>query len=197
MANKVRYGLSNCKYSIYDPDTDTYAAPVAMPGAVSLSITREGGDSSDFWADDGVYHTFPGSNGGYSGDLEMARITPAERSALLGEVYDQTKKMYSEVTDPGDIQFALICEYKGDRQPMAQVFYNCKASRIETNANTMNDSPSVDTDTLHIRMAAQEFSIGGEKVGYVQSHMEKENANATEYAAFLASVQLPSGVDES
>ena len=48
--DKVRFGLSNCKYAIYDEAQGTYGDPVAMPGAVSLSLTREGGDSSDYYA---------------------------------------------------------------------------------------------------------------------------------------------------
>ena len=189
--DKVRFGLSNCKYAIYDEAQGTYGDPVAMPGAVSLSLTREGGDSSDYYADNGVYYTFAGTNGGYSAALEMARITPEQRAALLGEILDTAKKMYVEVTDPEDIQFALICQYEGNQNPIAQVFYNCKASRIETSANTLNDSPDVDSDTLNLRIAAQNFTFKGVQRGCVQAYMEKTTENATEFAAFLAAVQLP------
>lgn len=191
MADKVRFGLSNCKYAIYNEADGTYGTPVAMPGAVSLSLTREGGDSSDYYADNGVYYTFAGTNGGYSADLEMARITPEQRAALLGEILDTTKKMYVEVTDPADIQFALICQYEGNQNPIAQVFYNCKAQRIETSANTLSDSPDVNSDTLNLRIAAQNFEFNGVTRGCVQAYIEKDDDNETQFSAFLTAVQKP------
>ena len=41
MANKVKYGLSNCYYAVLDETTGTYGTPVAMPGAVNLSLDQE------------------------------------------------------------------------------------------------------------------------------------------------------------
>ena len=81
MANKVRYGLKNTKYAIWDPTASggngAYGSVKEFKGAVSLSLTREGGDAVDFYADDGIYFNFAGTNGGYSLDLEVARITDA------------------------------------------------------------------------------------------------------------------------
>lgn len=191
MANKVRYGLANTKYAIYNAAEGTYAAPKAAPGAVSLSLSREGGDSSDFYADNGVYFTFAGTNGGYSGDFEIARITDEMRVDLLGEVVDETSGVQYETTDAEPPQFALITEMQGDSGPIGFVFYNCKASRPELNANTKNDSPDVDTDTLSLRIAAQDFTIGGVKKGVVQGHIEKTADNAAKYAAFFAGVVIP------
>lgn len=191
MANKVEFGFSTVKYAIYDASTGEYGTPVAFPGGVSLSLTREGGDSSDFYADNGVYYTFAGTNGGYSADLEMAHIPESVRVALLGEIFDTTAGMYVEVTNPQDIQFALICERQGDANPEAYCFYNCKASRIEMNANTKNDSPDVDTETLNLRIAAQNFTMGGVERGVVQSHIEKTSENTAKYTAFLAGVVTP------
>ena len=192
MANKVEFGFSTVKYAIYDATNNTYGTPVAFPGGVSLSLTREGGDSSDFYADNGVYYSFSGTNGGYSADLEMAHIPESVRVALLGEVFDETAGMYIEVTDPQDIQFALICERQGDQNPEAYCFYNCKASRIEMNANTKNDSPDVDTETLNIRIADQKFTVAGTERGVVQSHIERTSENTAKYNAFLAAVVTPS-----
>ena len=191
MANKVRYGLANTKYAIYNATEGTYAAPKAAPGAVSLSLSREGGDSSDFYADNGVYFTFAGTNGGYSGDLELAYITDEMRVDLLAEVVDETSGIQYEVTDAEPPQFALITEMQGDSGPIGFVFYNCKASRPELSANTKNDSPDVDTDTLSLRIAAQDFTIGGVKKGVVQGHIEKTAENAAKYASFFQGVVIP------
>ena len=74
--NKVKFGLKNCHYAkaTLDPDTNavTFATPVAIPGAVNLSLDPEG-DTEPFYADDMVYYTTVANNG-YSGDLEIALI---------------------------------------------------------------------------------------------------------------------------
>ena len=193
MANKVRFGLRNTKYALYNAQSGTYGSPKDFKGAVSLSLSREGGDSADFYADDGIYHTFAGTNGGYSMELEMARITDAVRVDLLGEVLDQTTGVQYEITSVNPPEFALITEMQGDENPIGFVFYSCKASRPEFNANTKNESPDVDTDTLNIRVGAQEFTIGGVKQSVVQGHIEKTSDNTALFNAFFSAVTIPGG----
>ncbi len=57
--NKVKFGLKNCHYAkaTLDPDTNTvtFGTPVAIPGAVNLSMDPEG-DNEPFYADDMVYY---------------------------------------------------------------------------------------------------------------------------------------------
>ncbi len=193
MANKIRYGLRNTKYALYNAETGQYGAPKAMPGAVSLSLSREGGDSSDFYADDGIYYTFAGTNGGYSGDLTLARITDEIRKDLLGEIADNATGVQFETTQAEPPQFALITEMQGDQGPIGFVFYNCKANRPEISANTKNESPSVDTDALNVRIAAQEFTYDDKTIPFVQGHIEKTASNATQFNAFFEAVVIPGG----
>ena len=197
MANKIRYGLRNTKYAIYDATAGTYGALKAMPGAVSLSLSREGGDSSDFYADDGIYYTFAGTNGGYSAELELARITDTIRVDLLNEILDEASGVQFETTEAAQVQFALITEMQGDQYPIGFVFYNCVASRPEINANTKGESPDVDTDTLNIRIAAQKFTYDGSEQSFVQGHIEKTESNAAQFSAFFSSVVTPGGSGES
>lgn len=195
MANKVRFGLAKVKYALWTPGVGnaegSYGQLKDFPGAVSLTTTREGGDSSDFYADDGVYYTFAGTNGGYSADLEMARITDQVRVDLLGEVLDEGTGIQFETTQAEPAQFALVFETQGDQGPVGFVYYNCKASRAELSANTKGESPEVDTDTLNLRIAANEFTHLGEKKSFVQGHIEKTSTNANKYNAFFASVVKP------
>ena len=73
--NKVRFGLKNAHYAkaTFDEDGNvTYAKPVRLPGAVSLSMDPEG-ENENFYADDIVYFVI-NNNAGYEGDLELALI---------------------------------------------------------------------------------------------------------------------------
>ena len=189
MANKIRYGLRNVKYAVLSGDA--YGTPVAWPGAVSLSLSVEGGDPVDFYADDGVYYTVGGSNGGYSGDLEMAYVPDSIRAALLGEVVDSTNGVQYEVISGEAAEFALICEMQGDAGPIGFVFYGCKASRIETSANTKGESLDVDTSTMNIRIAGHDFTMAGQNQHVIQGHIEKNADNASEFSAFFSAVSVP------
>jgi len=191
MANKIRFGLRNVKYAVFNAATGQYGALTAMPGAVSLTLSREGGDNSDFYADDGIYFTFAGTNGGYSGDLTLARITDQVRVDLLGEIADSATGVQYESTMVEPPQFALVAEMQGDQGPVGFAFYNCKANRPDIQANTKGESPTVDQETMNIRIAAQDFTLDGKTQPIVQGHIEKTDTNAAKFNAFFASVVTP------
>ena len=63
MANKIKYGLRSVYYAKATPATNgslTYATPVAIPGAVNLSMEPQG-ETSPFYADNIVYYTIKSS----------------------------------------------------------------------------------------------------------------------------------------
>ena len=194
MARKVRYGLANSKYALFDPSTKTYGTVKDLPWAVALSLSTEGGEPSDFYADNGICFTFAGTNGGYSGNFELVNIPDSVRADLLGEIADSVTGVQFETTGAEPPQFALITEMQTDDGPIAFVFYNCKASRPELNANTKGDNPSVDTESLPLRISSQEFTYGAGKEKFVQGHIQKTDENASKYTAFFASVVIPGGV---
>ena len=60
--NKVKYGLKNVHYAIYNSGTDSYSTPVAVPGAVNLSLSPEG-SSYTFYADNVAYYATQSDQG--------------------------------------------------------------------------------------------------------------------------------------
>ena len=142
MANKVKYNLKNVHYAV--ATTGGYSTPVAVPGAVNLTVDPSGEDYI-FYAD-GVryfeYHT----NNGYSGTLEMAMIPEGFKTAILGEVLSGAKVW--ELDDTQTVNFALGFEIDGDEKGNLFWFYNCSASRPSINGATKEENIEVQTETL-------------------------------------------------
>lgn len=159
MANKVRYGLKNVHYATVtfaSDGTPTFGTPVAIPGAVSASLTKQG-DTYTFYADDGSYFEL-GDNASYEGDLVIALIPDSFRTACLGEALD-AKNVLFENSNPTKGHFALLFEFTGDENAIRHVLYNCTASENTIEGQTKGVDVEVQTDTLTI--SAKPLPNGG------------------------------------
>lgn len=148
--NKIKYGLKNVYYApatIADDGTATYETPVAIPGAVNLSLEAQG-DRSSFYADDIEYYTDVANNG-YDGDLEIAIVPEAFEKDILGAIETKGKVLVEEVDAPVK-HFALLFEFKGDAKKIRHVMYNCTASRPAIEGETKSESVEPNTDTLSL-----------------------------------------------
>ena len=150
MANKIKYGIKNVYYAVATLAADnsaTFGTPVALPGAVSLTLDPEG-DSNIFYADNVAYYTSYANNG-YSGSLELALIPDAFRKDVLGEIEDSKDVLVEEQGAPS-IHFALMFQFEGDEKATRHVVYNCVASRPSTNGNTKEASIEPQTETINL-----------------------------------------------
>ena len=148
--NKIRYGIKNCYYAvatISSTNTATYSTPVALPGAVSISLSPEG-ETNPFYADNIIYYTSV-SNSGYTGDLELAKIPDTFMTDCLGYVTD-SNGILIEDANANPVHFALMFQFEGDAHAKRFVMYNCVATRPEVSSNTKEAAITPNTETVSL-----------------------------------------------
>lgn len=186
---KVIFGLSNVHYAkITESETSgvtsiTYATPVAIPGAVSLSLDVQG-DTNDFYADNGVYASFD-SNNGLSGDLTIADIPESVYTDLLG-YYKDSDGLLTELAEANEVYFGLMCKVSSNNDPVGFKFWKCSLSRPSFSANTTTESIEPDTPALTLRIMPINTPSG---VSIVKSHQVLESV--ADETAFFGSMELP------
>ena len=130
--NKVKFGLNKVHFSKItswsNEGVPTFATPVRLPGAVSLSVDA-------------------------NGELEIALITTEFATTILGEQLD-SKGVLVERNDAEFEQFALLFEFTGDKNKIRHVLYCCTASRPANEGETTEESKSVKTEKLKLKAAA-------------------------------------------
>lgn len=184
--NKIKYGIKNVYYAvatIASNGSATYSAPVALPGAVSLSLDAQG-ESSPFYADNIVYYTSVANNG-YEGELELAKIPDGFLTDVLGYVEDKNDVMFEDA-DAAVVHFALIFQFEGDKHAKRHVLYNCTCNRPTIAGSTKEESIEPQTETLSIT-ATSVYNAGYDKNVIKASVTPSE---ATQYNGWLTSVYM-------
>lgn len=149
-SNKIKFGIRNCYYAvatITSTGAATYTTPVAMPGAVSISLDPQG-DTNKFYADNIVYFTSVANNG-YEGDLELARVPDSFLTDCLGFITDGNGVL---VEDAGavPVHFALMFQFEGDKNAKRTVLYNCVAARPNVEGSTKEEGIEPQTETISL-----------------------------------------------
>ena len=151
--NKVKFGLKNCYYAkgtYASNGSMSYSTPVALPGAVSLSLEATG-EMTPFYADDIAYWISNG-NAGYNGDLELAKVPDQFKKDILGFAVDGHGILYEDA-DAAVEHFALLFEFSGDVHKTRHVMYNCISGRPATGSQTIGENKEPQTESLPITAA--------------------------------------------
>lgn len=150
--NKVQFNIKNVHYAVLavEGSTVTYAQPVKVPGAVSLSLDAAG-EITPFYADGIVYYA-SAANNGYEGDLEMARFPDIMLQDIWKQVMD-TNKVLLENSNVEFSNFALMFQIDGDIDNEYYLLYNCSGTRPGINATTNTDTKEPNTQTSTITAA--------------------------------------------
>lgn len=185
--NKVKYNLKNAHYALLTIGEDgavSYAAPVPLPGSVSLSLDANG-EPENFYADGIAYYVI-NNNMGYDGDLELALIPESFRTDVLREKLD-AKGVLIENSDAELALFALLFEFDGDVKKIRHVLYNCSAARPNIESATNEEEIEVQTETLAITAAPLAN-------GYVKARTG-DSTTDTVYTGWYTSVYMPTVTD--
>lgn len=151
--NKVQFNLKNVHYSLLtDGATPTWQTPVAVPGAVTLTLDPQG-DVTPFYADGIVYYQAIANNG-YSGDLEMARFPDQMMQDVWGMELVETDNVLLENASTEAKPFALLYQIDGDTDNQFYCLYNCSAARPGVGGTTTTETKEPQTQTSTISAVA-------------------------------------------
>lgn len=191
MANKIKYGLKNVYYAVATIGSNgsaTYTTPVALPGAVTLSMEPQG-DNTPFYADNIAYYVSL-ANSGYEGDLEVAIFPDAFRTAIFNEVTD-TKGVLLEDANAQPVHFALLFQFEGDVKATKHVLYNCVATRNTVGSTTKTDTVEPQTETATI--TATSIYVAALNKDIVKASTG-DSTDSTTYNGWTSAVYVPASV---
>ena len=191
MANKIKYGIKNVYYAVATIGANnaaTYDTPVALPGAVSLTLDQEG-ENNIFYADNIAYFSTYANNG-YTGSLELALVPDSFRKDVLGEILDN-KSVLAEDQNAPSVHFALLFQFEGDTKAVKHVVYNCIASRPSVSGNTKEASISPETETINL--TATSIYVSALNKDIVKSRTT-DSTDSTTYSGWNSADYVPAGL---
>lgn len=180
--NKVTFGLSNVHIAklIESNGAITYDTPFALPGAVNLTLDKEGA-MSIFRADNIDYYK-KNTNNGYSGSLEVADVIKKFLKDIFGQTEDSNGAIIENADDTVS-EFALMGEIEGDKSKRRFVFYDVLAERPSINASTTEEGE------VEVKTATMDVKISPRKTDKeVKAVLEPTTENQAVYNAFYNSV---------
>ncbi|CDV96350.1 maj_tail_phi13: phage major tail protein, phi13 family [Desulfitobacterium hafniense] len=186
MANKVKYGLKSVYYSVIalTNGAPTYATPVAIPGAVNLTLSPKG-DKTEFYADDIAYYV-SSANQGYEGSLEVALLPDTFKKDVLGYVADASGALFEDA-NANTKNIALLFEFSGDANATRHVLYNVAVERPNMESSTKTASKEVKTETMNITASP------AVNTGYVKAKAESTDSSYADWFTDVYEFVAPTG----
>ena len=190
MANKITYGLDQLYYSkiTFTGDVPSFATPVSIPGAVSISISNEG-DMTKFKADN-IDYWVGEANNGYSGSFEVADLPQAFYTDILGAVSDSNTVIYEDQNVQSN-HFALLFQFQGDEKAVRHVMYNCVAKRPDVASQTKGDTIEPNTMTVDIEASGAKLEVKSGVNKMIVKAFATSAANTTAYNGWFSNVYVP------
>lgn len=179
--NVVTFGLSNVYYAPLNVGTDgalTWGTPVKIENAQEFTLSRTTSETP-VYADNKLIYVIKGYTGA-SITLNFSSISDSVKKAILGMVEDANGNLV-ELTNPNHPYFALILQVQGDKKERRMVFLKCTSNLGDENTGTLNESPTVNSDSLSIAVYPVEDNAGHSIIKYV---VDSEDTN---YASVIAS----------
>lgn len=188
--NKVRYGLSNVHYAMWDDENKEYGTPKPLAGAVSISFEPQG-SQTNFYADNIVYFV-TNASATDTGTLEIADITDQAKKDIFGYTQDSTNTGLSyEVTNATPKSFALLYQVEGDGNTERGVRYNVTASRLSETHSTTNDTVEPQTYSVNYTAVGRDFTIGNATKNVIKGSCNNSGETHAEYDAWFTKVVCP------
>lgn len=182
--NKIKFGLKNVYRAPVNDNNGviTYGTPIAMPGAVTLSL-KGVTEVVDIAADDDPEYARITQNKGYEGDIEFQIFSDRDRVDVLGAILDSNGCIV-EGEDDEPKQQALMFEFDGDTNKTRHVLYNCFITKPDIESGTKGEKTENKTDKLAIKAKPAKDT---RKVKYKTT----SNTPTNIYNNWFTSVQLP------
>jgi phi13 family phage major tail protein len=162
---KVKFGLRNVHYAMYDATTSTFLTPIPIPGAVSLSLSANLNDYT-LYADDIAFFQYRKDNGD-TGDLTVTNF----ENGFLVDALDWTIDINGSLVETAGTlqqQFALLFETQGavNNKPVKirTAFYNVNGAKPNKSYSTLEDGVTAQTETMAITCKPFEIEDFGDVV---------------------------------
>lgn len=160
--NKVKYGLKNVHYAMVTETvatdgsgaiTSSYGDVKKLAGAVSLSLDSSA-SKAVFRADNEDYFVSYGE-GGYEGDLEVAKLNSGFLKDILSYKEDDDNILVESSEAFKTVNyFALMFEFDGDEKATKHCLFKCSASRPSIASQTTGEGGTIDPQTETVTITA-------------------------------------------
>ncbi len=187
--SKVRFGLKNVYYAVLtEGSANAWANPVAIPGAVNLTLDPNV-SSTDFYADNVTYYkTF--ANNGYTGSLEVARVPDQMLEDIWGMEKEETSNILYEKSGVKPKPFALLFQVDGDEDDELNVLYRVlPAGKPGAGSQTTQEEADPATQSFDISALPLVTGSAGQ-LGLIKGRTSYDTPAATK-AAWFTAVQVP------